>query len=54
RDWHTSRPDGDNVLKAVGDGLNAVLWRDDAQIAEASIRKIYSETPGLEIEVHPL
>ncbi|MFX8681150.1 RusA family crossover junction endodeoxyribonuclease, partial [Acinetobacter baumannii] len=21
RDWHTSRPDGDNVLKAVGDGL---------------------------------
>jgi Holliday junction resolvase RusA-like endonuclease len=54
QDWHTARPDGDNVLKAVGDGLNAVLWRDDSQIAEASIRKIYSETPGLEIEVSAL
>ena len=49
--WHTSRPDGDNILKAVGDGLNGVVWRDDSQIAHCSISKRYGARPGLEIVV---
>jgi Holliday junction resolvase RusA-like endonuclease len=54
QDWHTSRPDGDNVLKAVGDALNGIVWRDDAQIAHPEIIKLYREIPELVIEVRPL
>lgn len=31
--WRTSTPDGDNVRKAVLDGLNhSGIWKDDAQV----------------------
>lgn len=53
-DWHTGKPDGDNVLKAVGDGLNGIVWRDDSQIARCSISKAYGEKPGLTVTVVPL
>lgn len=54
KDWHSCRPDGDNVLKAAGDGLNGIVWRDDSQIASAQIIKIYSEIPRLVVEVREL
>jgi Holliday junction resolvase RusA-like endonuclease len=53
--WHTSKPDSDNLLKCL-DGLNGVVWRDDAQIARAEITKIYS-TDGsawLRVIIEPL
>lgn len=53
-EWHTGKPDGDNILKAVGDGLNAIVWNDDSQIALCSISKAYGETPGLTVMVAPL
>jgi Holliday junction resolvase RusA-like endonuclease len=49
--YHTSRPDADNILKAIGDGLNGVVWGDDAQIARASIEKRYGATPGVLVEI---
>lgn len=52
--WHTGKPDGDNILKAVGDGLNGVCWNDDSQVASASIVKSYGSHPGLRVEVSPL
>lgn len=52
--WHTGRPDGDNILKAVGDGLNGVVWKDDSQVASARILKRYGDTPSLDVEVAPL
>ncbi len=52
--WHVGKPDGDNLLKAVGDGLNGVVWKDDSQVASARIIKVYGETPGLTIEVEAL
>ena len=53
-EWHTSAPDGDNVLKACGDGLNGVVWADDRQIANARVMKLYDATPRLEIIVEVL
>lgn len=52
--WHTSKPDGDNILKAVGDALNGIVWADDKQIARTSIAKVYGETPGLHVFVEAL
>ena len=53
-DYAVMLTSGDNVLKAAGDGLNGIVWRDDAQIASAQIIKLYSETPRLIIEVREL
>jgi Holliday junction resolvase RusA-like endonuclease len=49
--WHTSRPDGDNIAKAIGDGLNGVVWRDDSQVASWEIAKRYGVLPGVSVTV---
>jgi Holliday junction resolvase RusA-like endonuclease len=49
-DLHDSKPDGDNVLKAIKDALtDCGVWNDDAQVALAFISKRWSETPQTEI-----
>lgn len=52
--WHTAKPDGDNILKAAGDALNGIVWRDDSQIAFAKITKQYAEVPRLVVTVEVL
>lgn len=52
--WHTGKPDGDNILKAVGDGLNQVVFKDDSQISFAKITKRYAETARVEIMIEEL
>ena len=52
--WPTGRPDGDNLLKAAADALNGVLYRDDAQLVEQYIRKVYHPNPALLIELRPV
>lgn len=47
------KPDADNTLKLC-DAMNGVVWGDDKQIVTATIRKLYSERPGLTIRVEPL
>jgi Holliday junction resolvase RusA-like endonuclease len=50
----TKRPDTNNVVAAAQDGMNQVVYRDDAQIVMLHASKRYSTTPGLEITVAPL
>lgn len=45
----TTKPDVDNVVKAVFDGLNGVLWRDDVQVVSLRLRKRYSGTPCVRV-----
>lgn len=45
------RPDLDNLVKAVKDALNGVLWRDDSRIIELEAKKIYHDPPGVDIAV---
>jgi len=47
----TGRPDADNYLKQIMDGLNSVVWEDDSQITDAQVQKFYSETPRLHLIV---
>lgn len=46
------KPDVDNIAKAALDGLNGIVWRDDALICGLSIKKLYGERPRLEIDVY--
>lgn len=52
--WPTSRPDLDNIIKAVLDGLLRVAIVDDNQVVHLVARQIYSETPRLTIEIEEL
>ena len=47
----TTRPDLDNVVKAIFDGCNGVLWCDDAQVVDLSVRKRYAATPGVRVTI---
>lgn len=49
--WPTSRPDVDNYAKIASDALNAVVYLDDCQIALLTVQKVYSDRPGLRIEI---
>ena len=40
------RPDLDNLLKAIKDGLGSVLWRDDSQVARVDATKVYHSKNG--------
>ncbi len=50
----TKKPDIDNVEKAIFDGLNGVVWKDDVQAVHVSKRKRYAETPGVVVIVREL
>ena len=52
--WHTGKPDLDNMLKAIADGGNGILWGDDRCIARVALGKQYGEPAGLDIIVEPL
>lgn len=49
----TTKPDADNVLKAIADGLNGVVWADDKQMTDVVIRKRYAQTPKAVLYVQP-
>jgi len=51
---HTAKPDADNVVKAIKDGLNKIVWVDDSQVCEVHVMKLYSNTPGVLIDVTEL
>ena len=51
-----SKPDADNVVKAILDGCK-VLWRDDAQVAHMDVWKYYAardEAPHVRVQVGAL
>ena len=50
-EWHISKPDADNVAKAVLDACNGVVFRDDAQVVMLTATKQFSETPGVRVVI---
>lgn len=50
----TKKPDFDNVLKAICDGLNGVVWKDDVQVVDVFARKRFGDTPGVQVRIVPL
>lgn len=45
------KPDCDNVIKAVKDGINGVVWLDDTQGVDGGWTKRYGVTPGVRVTV---
>lgn len=50
----TVKPDLDNYIKSILDGLNGFLWEDDNQIVDLVAHKHYSDKPRIEIEITQL
>lgn len=50
----TTKPDWDNIGKAVSDGGNGIAWVDDRQIVDARVIRRYGETPGVWVRVATL
>lgn len=42
---YTKKVDCDNLAKIVLDSLNGIAYKDDAQVYELSVRKLYDEKP---------
>jgi Holliday junction resolvase RusA-like endonuclease len=51
RTFPPAKPDLDNVVKAVLDGLNGVAYKDDSRVVGIHSVKIYSDNPGVLVEV---
>lgn len=48
---HCQKPDSDNVLKAVLDGLNRIAFADDAQVAEIYVEKRWGHEARTTVQV---
>ena len=47
----TSKPDVDNILKAILDALNEVAYNDDRYIYKIVVERYYSDEPRTEVEI---
>lgn len=52
--FQTTHPDLDKLQRAVGDSLTGVVIRDDKQIAQWAVVKLYADRAGVDITVIPL
>lgn len=50
----TTKPDKDNVIKAVFDGCNGVVWKDDVQVVDLHTKKRYRTAPRVDVEIVPI
>jgi Holliday junction resolvase RusA-like endonuclease len=50
-DWHTSRPDLDNIIKSIKDGLNGIAYLDDSQIVKIEATKQWASEDYVIVEI---
>jgi Holliday junction resolvase RusA-like endonuclease len=43
------KPDASNVLKSVEDAMNGVVYKDDSQIVNIHVTKVYSSQSGIDV-----
>jgi len=47
----TSKPDVDNVVKGIFDACNDIVWRDDKQACDVTVKKRYAATARATVQV---
>ena len=50
----TTKPDVDNIIKGIFDAMNEIVWNDDKQVVDVTIRKRYANTARATVEVRPI
>ena len=45
------KPDIDNIAKTYLDAMNGVIFKDDTQVIDLHIKKVYSAVPGVDVMV---
>lgn len=54
-EWHTSKPDTDNLEKALKDEMTRLhFWDDDAQVCSEIVEKFWSDPCGVFVRVEEL
>ena len=48
--FKTTKPDVDNCLKAIFDGLNGIVFIDDSRVSRVISEKVYGKEPRVELE----
>ena len=43
------KPDASNVLKSIEDAMNGVVYKDDSQIVNIHVAKVYSSVAGVDV-----
>ncbi len=52
-EFPAKKPDLDNLVKAVKDGCNGILWRDDSQVVALMAVKVYAVNAGVDVTLEP-
>lgn len=52
--YPVKKPDADNVMKAIYDAMNGIVWKDDVQAVRNFVYKIYGLEPGVYVSVEPI
>lgn len=50
----SKKPDIDNCVKILCDGLNGIAWKDDVQVVDCLVRKRFATTPGVQVLIQEL
>jgi Holliday junction resolvase RusA-like endonuclease len=45
------KPDIDNIAKTYLDGMNGVVFKDDTQVIDLHVKKVYSAVPGVDVMI---
>jgi len=48
---HTTKPDGDNIEKAVKDGLDGIAFTNDSRVFKTFMEKAYDNTPRVDVTI---
>ncbi len=52
--WHTQRPDTDNLTKGIQDALNGIAYKDDSQICDLDVVKIWGDCDKIVVEMNEI
>lgn len=47
----SKKPDIDNIAKIILDALNKIAYKDDTQVVELTVKKVYSEIDKVEVKI---